>query len=506
MKTLVLTLVLFMSLRSFAYSDDNVKEAALAGSWYPGTAAELGQMLDGFLAGVKDVPADKDIGVIISPHAGYVFSGPVAAYGFKAASSQSRKINTVVILAPTHSVSFSGASVWPEGAFETPLGRVEIDKELAQKILAYDKRFSFRKDAFDGAPGRPENSVETQIPWVQKMFPKARIVPIVFGYPPDAEVLSAVAEAVAVTTTGRDDILVDVSVDQSHFHVDSEARAIDALGLGAIEKMDMDAFLVGHMKGKMEVDGFHVVASAMLYAKRAGYNKAKVLKYGTSADVTGDKDRVVGYGSIMFYRDKPGAASVKQEASGLGEEVMSLSDAQKARLLKIARDTVDAFVKTGKAPVVSESDVRLQAEEGAFVTLTKRGQLRGCIGNILGSGPLYQTIRSMAIAAASEDPRFNPVTPDELKDIDVEVSVLSKPRVVKSADEIVLGKHGVIVSKGLLSRGVFLPQVATETGWSKEQFLSELCSQKAGLPPNCWQEPTTTLEVFTAQVFGEKKK
>jgi hypothetical protein len=174
--------------------------------------------------------------------------------------------------------------------------------------------------------------------------------------------------------------------------------------------------------------------------------------------------------------------------------------------LQIARETVDAFVRTGKAPEYTESDPRLQAEEGAFVTLSRHGQLRGCIGNILGSGPIYKTVRDMAVAASSQDPRFDPVTPDELGDIAVEVSVLSKPRVVKSAEEVVLGQHGVIVSRGFLNRGVFLPQVATETGWTRERFLSELCSQKAGLPPLCWRDPATRIEVFTAQVFGEKEE
>jgi len=505
MKNFVLMVVLFMALQSSARGDDNIKTAALAGSWYPGTRAELNSMLDGFFAAVPDLPTGgADIGVIVSPHAGYFYAGGVAAYGFKAA--QAKKINTVVILAPTHSISFSGASVWADGAFETPLGRVAVDAELAQKILSFDKRFSFRKDVFAGAPGHDENSVETQIPFVQKAFPQAKIVPIIMGYPPDGQTIATVADALVTSIAGRSDVLVDVSVDQSHFHPDNDAHAIDARGLGAIEKMDIDALLAGHEKGEMEVDGFHVVAAAMLYAKKADYGKAKVLKYATSADVTGDKDRVVGYASIMMYRDKPSAAEPAQ-SSGVAEKgVLPLSEAQKKRLLQIARETTDAFVRTGKVPEFTESDSRLQAEEGAFVTLTKQGQLRGCIGNILGSGPLYRTIRDMAVAASSQDPRFNAVTTDELKDISVEVSVLSKPRVVKGVDEIVLGKHGVIVSRGMFNRGVFLPQVATETGWTKEQFLSELCSQKAGLPPLCWRDPMTTIEVFTAQVFGEKEQ
>ena len=152
---------------------------------------------------------------------------------------------------------------------------------------------------------------------------------------------------------------------------------------------------------------------------------------------------------------------------------------------------------------VKEADARLSWEEGAFVTLHKNGNLRGCIGNIIGRKPLYQTVRDMAISSATQDPRFPPVTSDELDDIDVEVSVLSKPKVIASVDEIELGVHGVIVSQGPFHSGVFLPQVAEETQWTKEEFLSHLCSQKANLPADCWKDQKTKIEIFTADVFSE---
>jgi len=130
--------------------------------------------------------------------------------------------------------------------------------------------------------------------------------------------------------------------------------------------------------------------------------------------------------------------------------------------------------------------------------------LRGCIGNIFGKGPLCMLVRDMAISSATKDPRFPPVKETELDSLEIEVSVLSKPRVIKNVDEIQLGVHGVIVSQGPRYYGVFLPQVADETGWSKEKFLSELCSQKAGLSPDAWKDPKTKIEIFTAEVFSEK--
>ena len=149
------------------------------------------------------------------------------------------------------------------------------------------------------------------------------------------------------------------------------------------------------------------------------------------------------------------------------------------------------------------SDKRLSWEEGAFVTIHKNGNLRGCIGNIIGRKPLYQTVLDMAISSSTQDPRFPPVTVDELDDIDVEVSVLSKPKVITNIDEIQLGVHGVIVSQGPSHSGVFLPQVADDTQWTKEEFLSHLCSQKANLPADAWKDPKTKIEIFTAEVFSE---
>ncbi|MEI8011413.1 MAG: AmmeMemoRadiSam system protein B [Candidatus Omnitrophota bacterium] len=499
MRILFVAALIFLGLtmnHSFSFAQEDIQSAALAGEWYPAVKTDLSALLDGFFADVPSsagMPSAGDIGVIISPHAGYPFSGRVAACGFKAA--EAKKIATVIILAPTHHFSFKGASVWAKGSFTTPLGTVAVDEDFAARLLAADTVFTFRKDVFKGVPGRPENSVETQIPFIQRTFPGAKIVPVIVGYPPDPAGAIAIARALAAVAGAREDVLVVVSVDQSHFHPLKEAEMIDRAGLEAIEKGDMNALWAGHAAGRMEVDGFHVVGAAMAYAKALGYGRAKVLKYATSADVTKDVKSVVGYAAVVFYREH--VALVKDEGA--------LTAAQKDRLLSIARGALDTFVRTGQKAAADEKDPRLAVPEGAFVTLKKAGVLRGCIGQIVGEGPLAVTVRDMAVAAASQDPRFEPVAVQELSEISLEVSVLSAPCLIKDVGEIVMGKHGVIVSRG--SRGgVFLPQVATETGWSRERFLSELCSQKAGLSPDCWKDPQTKIEIFTADVFGEKKE
>jgi AmmeMemoRadiSam system protein B/AmmeMemoRadiSam system protein A len=497
MKTIILCTGIMCLAMNFAFADDNIKKPNVAGGFYPANAAELSKAVDGFLDGANVPAAPGLIGVMISPHAGYVYSGWVAGYGFKAVASQ--KVSTVIILSPSHYFPFQGASIWAEGSFETPLGDVKVDDELAKKILAQDKRFRFDRSVYER-----EHAIETQLPFIQKIFPKAKIVPIIFGQP-DLSVAEAVGKALLSAVGDRDDVLVDVSSDQSHFHKDDEARTIDKRGLDAIVSMDTESFWNGHVTGEMEVDAFHAITAAMIYAQGRGFTQVKVVQYATSADVTGDKGRVVGYASVIFAKPSLSAQEPPVAVAAPAQGLAPLNEEQKKKLLAIARTTIDTFVRTGSAPEVNEQDPRLLEEEGAFVTINRNGQLRGCIGNILGSGPLARTVRAMAIAAASEDPRFKPVSADELKDIDVEISVLSQPHSVKSADEIELGKHGVIVTRGMFNRGIFLPQVATDTGWSKDMFLSELCSQKAGLPRDCWKDPSTKIEIFTAEVFGEKE-
>ncbi len=204
-----------------------------------------------------------------------------------------------------------------------------------------------------------------------------------------------------------------------------------------------------------------------------------------------------------------------------------LNKEQKKKLLEIARQTLKTYIKERKITKFSEDDPELLKSYGAFVTLrnftpnrpaSRQGgarsglgakskphdeeSLRGCIGHIVSSEPLYQTVRDMAIASSTQDPRFPPVTESELKDIKIEISVLSQPRKIKNVKEIELGIHGVIVRKGF-NQGVFLPQVAEETGWKKEEFLSCLCSHKAGLPPDAWKDKDTNIYIFEAEVFEE---
>ncbi|MBM3245379.1 MAG: AmmeMemoRadiSam system protein A [Candidatus Omnitrophica bacterium] len=204
----------------------------------------------------------------------------------------------------------------------------------------------------------------------------------------------------------------------------------------------------------------------------------------------------VGYASCAIDRE--------EACLPAGREKNMLNKEERKKLLEIARKSIETYLKTGKKIELKEKDPLLSKENGAFVTLRMHGELRGCIGNLVGRGPLYLTIRDMAVEAATGDPRFTSLGPEELNDVDIEISVLSPLKQASSADEIELGKHGVLIKKGFNS-GVFLPQVATETGWSKEEFLTNLCVHKAGLAGDAWKDKTTEIYIFTAEIFSEKE-
>ncbi len=479
MKKRVITLVLFMGTFSYSYAGQPLKEPNVSGQFYSDDPAQLTKDIDNFfvLSGQKSFTQKVDM--ILAPHAGYVFSGPVAAYSFKAVSD--KKYSTIVVIAPSHFFSFEGISVWNKGGFKTPLGVVSVDEDFTAKLLKKGENFNYEPSVFER-----EHAVEVELPFLQKTFKDFQIVPILMGRP-QHKVCENLASALNDIIGNREDVLIVVSSDMSHYHDDAFARTMDQGTLAAIENLKAEEFWQKNLSGEMEMCGFTGMMTALLYAKHKGL-KAAILKYANSGDATGDTARVVGYGSAVFYEQPNGA----------------LTQEQKKKLIQIAKDTMATYLKTGQMPDIKEDDPRLLKVEGAFVTIHKNGQLRGCIGSIIGRQPLVLTIRDMAMAAATQDPRFPPVKADELGDIDIEISVLSVPKMITSVEEIELGVHGVIITRGSSNQGVFLPQVAAETKWSKEQFLSELCSQKAGLPKDCWKDPLTKMDVFTADVFSQK--
>jgi len=485
MRRLALSLFLgFYFFISFGLAAET-KQPNVAGTFYPQDKGELTGFIDDALARAKISPQPGDILGLIVPHAGYVFSGKVAAYGYKAI--EGRDYKTVIVLAPSHYYAFKGVSVYPSGSFATPLGDLEIDTEFAQKLMVSD--IYFEPAAFEN-----EHSLEVQLPFLQRALGqknKFKIVPVIIGNC-DFSACQQLASTLKKAIGRRKDVLVIASTDMYHGYDYREAEIIDNLTLSYLKKMDGRGLYEGLTQGRLQLCGGLGVVTTLLLAKDLGHDKLEVLKYTNSAVVTGKFSQgvwTVGYASCVIDSQE-------------GERGM-LSQVQRKKLLGIARSSIEAYLKNGKKLQLTEDDAVLLEKRGAFVTLHEHGQLRGCIGNLIGSEPLYLTIREMAVEAATRDPRFNPIEPAELDNIEIEISVLSPMEKITDPAKIKLGTHGVLIRRGFQS-GVFLPQVATETGWSKEEFLAQLCTQKAGLSPDAYKDPGTEVYIFTAEVFSEK--
>jgi AmmeMemoRadiSam system protein B/AmmeMemoRadiSam system protein A len=479
---MIIAALIVLAQSACAYAVDAVKAPNVAGTFYPDNAAELSSMIDGYIKKAQPQTVNGEIFGLISPHAGYIFSGQTAAYGYKLVKGKAYK--TIVVIGPAHSIGFNGASVYTQGSFKTPLGAIEIDRQFAGKLLNVHPDIVFDPSVFER-----EHSIEVQLPFLQMTLKDFKIVPIMMGSC-DLSQCSRLAALLKNAIGARTDVLVIASTDMYHGVDYDECDIVDNLTLSYLANMDENGLYKGLQAGTLQLCGGFPVVTTMMLAKSLDHEKAFVLSHTNSAIVTDKKIKgswTVGYSSIVIDREQ-------------GAQTMLLTKEQQKKMLELARRSIETYLKTGKKLQVTETDPVLTKQMGAFVTLHRNGELRGCIGNMVGSQPLYLTIRDMAVESATGDPRFTPVKPADLKDIDIEISVLSPMEKVDSADKIEMGVHGVLVRRGFNS-GVFLPQVATETGWSKEEFLSQLCSQKAGLPADAWKDKNTDLYIFTAEVF-----
>lgn len=474
-----------------------IRQSVAAGQFYPNEPGAITDKIQRYLKEAPEQKIEGQIKAIIVPHAGYDFSGSVAAYAFK--QLQSRKIKTAVIISNSHKTYFDGAAIDDSDVWQTPLGEVPINKELADKLVVADSAIKY-----DSLIHEQDYVLEVEIPFLQTVLAgDFKIVPIMFGNKFD-DTYKKLAQALKDNL--RPDDIVIISSDMSHYPKYEDANKIDR---GTLEKIksgqveDLESYIkeiegADYNNEQTVLCGIDAVKTALELKRLLGWDKIEILKYANSGDIPGigDKTQVVGYGAVVFAQSQN-----KNENENAASAVSELNVDEQKILLRIAKETVESFVIAAKAPEFNITDERLLQKQGAFVTLNKGGQLRGCIGQIVPSNqPLWQVVRDMAVAACSEDNRFNPVSKDELSQLEYEVSVLSAPEQINDWHKIELGKQGVIIKKSGQS-GVFLPQVATETGWSLEEFLSQLCWQKAGLSPSCYKDKDTQILVFTAQVF-----
>ncbi len=474
--------------------EGKMREPAVAGQFYPGTKDGLNKTVTRLLEEVTIADISGQVIGIVSPHAGYDFSGAVAAHGYKLISDLGFK--TIIIIGPSHRVFFEGAAVYDQGTWKTPLGAVEIDAKLAKEIISSNPQ---RIKSLPHVHNQ-EHSLEVQIPFLQKTLKDFKIVPIMLVEPrfEDCQIL-----ADAITNVVKDNsILLLASSDLYHGYSYEECIEIDKKTLGLIEKLDAKGLYDALVTNKAQACGGIPIVVAMLASQKLGANKAKILKATNSNEVMGETGGYcVGYGSLVFYQSQKGEKKGKTAIEP--NKSTGLSDNEKKELLIIARTTLEKHVRGGKIPEDIPLDKKLLEKRGVFVTLQKHDTLRGCIGYVEGIKPIYEAVRDNAINASTNDPRFPPVKPEELKDIDIEITVMTPLKKITDPNVIEVGKHGIIIQRGRVF-GLLLPQVATDYGWNREEFLAHTC-MKAGLPINAWKEKDTEIYIFSGEVFSEKE-
>jgi hypothetical protein len=480
------------------------RPAAVAGSFYPAEARKLRAAIDGYMRDAVAARPERPR-VIIVPHAGLVYSGQIAADAFR--QTVGHAVETVIILGANHTTAgFDRAAVYDGAEWETPLGRVAVDRAMAQALV--DAKVGA---VFDNGPHAREHSIEVHVPFIQTLHPRAAIVPIVIGAP-DPGLCRRLGRALARLAAERPTLIV-ASSDLSHYPAAGDARRLDKALLEALVSDSAASRLVAAEAAVGAPESIPVAGLAtracglgpLLVASEAarelGANTATVLSYANSADtVPGTPDRAVGYAAVSFS-EGPGGADTRVLDWPRADERTPLDREDKQHLLRLARETIARGLASDTLPLPRGGSPRLLREVGTFVTLRVRGELRGCVGRVMPEGPLLRLVSAMALQSAIADPRFGPVRPSELRGIEIEVSVLTRPRDVGKVAEILPGRDGVVFRLG--DKGaVFLPQVATEAGWSRADLLDNL-ALKAGLAASAWRDRNARFQTFQADVFSE---
>ena len=463
------------------------RKAVAAGRFYSDNKDQLTTDLEECFDNAGD-NTDCNLRAVIVPHAGYVFSGTTAAKAFSRIDL-TKKYKRIFLIASSHYTSYPGASIYNKGAYETPLGYVETDKKVIKSLLENKNLFRYREEAHDR-----EHSLEVQLPFLQHIYKDNMppVVPIIITTQ-DVRACKKLAQALKPWFT-YDNLFV-ISSDFSHYPNYEDACRIDEETAKSILTADPDIFLNTLQRHSNE--GVNNLATSA-----CGWTSILTLMYLTANDPAmefahiaytnsgeqpayGDKSSVVGYQAISISKKEKGFIITKEE---------------KDELLRFAFEVIENELTMDLDDIEHLDSPALNKKCGAFVTLRNNGKLRGCIGRFGDAQPLWQVVEDMAISAAIHDTRFDPVTIDELYDLSIEISILTPLQKIENIDEIILGKHGICVKKGLFS-GTFLPQVATETGWDLEQLLGHLSRDKAGIGWDGWKD--ADIYIYEAIIIEE---
>jgi len=502
---LLISILLFFSSGCNSQDLQN-RKAVVAGSFYPSDPEVLRADLRKFFSAAKAPASPGNVLAIISPHAGYAYSGKVAASAFNQID-KNKKYDNVFVIGSSHRVAFEGAAIYNKGNFETPLGIVKVNMELATRLIDDSEVIAFHDQAHTN-----EHSLEVQLPFLQYLLKdNFQIVPILLGTH-SADVCYQIAEAMAPYFNEKN--LFVISADFSHYPDYQNACMIDRQTAEAIKSNSVEKF-ADAINTAMEKNipgletclcAWPAVLTILFITGTDPEIDIHLIDYQNSGDSEiGDKSKVVGYNAISFT--KPVTTSQiksKDENNMTIEKNFVLTDDEKKILLGIARNTINQYIRQRQVPEINTAGYpeNLFENAGAFVTLNKDGHLRGCIGRFNPDEPLYKVVQDMAISSATKDYRFTPVSPPELDKIDIEISVLTPMQKIESIDEIELGRHGVYICKGFQS-GTFLPQVADKTGWTVEEFLGHCARDKANIGWDGWKD--AEIYIFEAIIFSESE-
>ncbi len=474
-----------------------VRLPAVAGTWYSDSPATLRSTIEKWFGQGAEAEVEGEIVGLLAPHAGYAYSGQTAAVAYRQLSG--KQYDAVVIIGPSHREYFSGISVFSGEGYRTPLGVATVDRELAAAIASQDALIALGEAGHRGS----EHSIEVQIPFLQIALPGVKIVPIAM-LDDSWDTCRRLGAAIAAAARGRK-VLVVASSDLYHGESYTSCHETDQRTLAQVAQFDPEGLCAGGRTGKYSACGIGPIAAMQHAARLLGASKVKVLAHTTSGDVTGQKSGyVVGYGAAIVCKPKQQEPRSTKKAIPGRVEYSPLSEEVQRELLRMARQAIVHYLEHGTIPEFAPTHQVLNEQRGVFVTITKRGELRGCIGHHESDVPLYKLVPQMAVASAFQDPRFPPLRKTELGDIKIKVSVyLTNVYQIDDLDDFVMGKHGIIMYKN--GRGAtFLPEVPIEAGWkSKEEELRNLCL-KAGLPLDDWKKGAV-FYLYETQVFEEGK-
>ena len=490
-----IAVLVFIFASVFSRETPQNRKPYAAGRFYTNNPDELKTQLKQFFSqSIRQRLGNTPLAIVV-PHAGYLYSGGVAASAFNQIDP-SRKFDRIFILGSSHTSSFPGASVYCTGHFETPLGTVKIDLELAKKLVKENGLLTSYPEAHQF-----EHTIEVQLPFLQHhLHTDFKIVPIIIG---SSTVETAKKLAAILQPYFNERNLFVISSDFSHYPDYEDASLADLKTANAIKSNKASNLITALKDNEIKeipglvtsLCGWSSVLTLLYMTEQLPGLKVDLIEYKNSGDSSyGDKLRVVGYWAISF--SQPETGNLTQE--------FSLSSDEQKFLLKLAHKTISEYIRKGTLPEVDPKKLgaALSKPCGAFVTLNKNHNLRGCIGHFEANLPLWKVVQQMAIASATRDHRFDEIQTNEITELKIEISVLTPLKRIKSADEFILGKQGIYIKKGY-SAGTFLPQVATQTGWSKDEFLGHCARDKAGLGWDEWK--TAELYTYEALVFGEEK-